>query len=275
MEITQTTHDSTESVILKTKDSVPTFRSRQWAFTLNNYTEDEITQITQISGVKVIFGKEVGEQGTPHLQGYIEFSNAKTLTAVKKYLNLNRVHLEPSYKNRHANINYCSKGEIVRNDFGVVYRGNDLPKPSELYDWQLELLSILEKKPDDRIVYWYYEPIGNSGKSKFGKYLTFHNKNITLTTATKSADILTCVDERYNTYIFDFPRTLGMDYCPYNAIEQVKNGFITDSKLKKQSRVIMFDPPHIMCFSNCLPDKTKLSADRWRIFNIYTKTWEC
>ena len=115
----------------------------------------------------------------------------------------------------------------------IPYTGEDLPKLEDLYEWQQDLLARIQTKPDDRHVYWYYEPTGTMGKTKFGKYLTYHHKKVRMITATKSADILTCVHMRYNTYILDFPRTLGPEFCPFAAIEQVKNGFITDSKLKK------------------------------------------
>lgn len=272
MEITQ---DYTAAVILKTA----AVRSRKWSFTLNNFTHAELTQITQgYDFCKIVFGREIGDSGTPHLQGYLEMSNAKTMTALKKLLDIDRIHLEPSFKCRTANVRYCIKGgDVIRNDFGVIYTGADLPKPDELYDWQRSILSLLNSAPDDRSIYWYYEPIGNSGKSKFGKYLAFHFPNVCLTTATKSNDILTAVADTYTAYVLDFPRTINedKDYTPYKAIEQLKNGFITDSKLKKESRRIMFNPPHVIIFSNSPPEKSKLSLDRWKIYNIYTNTWEC
>lgn len=280
----QMEQQGTGSVILKNEEPVLSvvklnteekFKSRNWSITLNNYTEQELEQLNGTNLGKIIIGKEVGENGTPHLQMYIQLKSPRTLSGLKKALKIPRAHLEPTYKNQFANVKYCSKEEnVVRNDFGFLYTGLDLPKPSDLYDWQLIIVNILKTKPDDRTVYWFYEPNGNSGKSKFGKYLCYHNSNVCLLTATKSADILTACSETYNTYIFDFPRTLGTDYCPYTAIEQVKNGFITDSKLKKQARVLMFDPPHIICFSNYPPEKSKLSRDRWATYNIYLNKWE-
>lgn len=275
----QMAQQNTDAVILKNRasdlntDAEQKFRSRNWSFTLNNYTEKHVEKIMAQNIGKIIVGKETGNSGTKHLQGYLELTNPRTLTGLKKALEINEIHLEPSYKNRHANMNYCLKdNDILRNDFGLIYTGQDLPKLDDLYDWQKLILSIIDKPPDDRYVYWFYEPVGNSGKSKFGKYLAFHHK-VSLLTATKSADILTAVDDKFTTYVLDFPRHMEQ-YFPYNAMEQLKNGFITDSKLKKSARTVMFNPPHVICFSNTLPDTTKLSRDRWQIYNIYLNQWE-
>lgn len=60
--------------------------SKHWVFTHNNYTEADYHFITHTPCEYVVVGKEVGERGTPHLQGYICFVNRKRLTGVKKIL---------------------------------------------------------------------------------------------------------------------------------------------------------------------------------------------
>ena len=84
-------------------------RARNWCFTLNNWTETEYEAIKEINSTYIIIGKEVGDEGTPHLQGYIELDNAMTMSALKK--KMPRAHLEISKGNAEHNTKYCSKGK--------------------------------------------------------------------------------------------------------------------------------------------------------------------
>lgn len=83
--------------------------SKHWCFTLNNYTEVDYAQLLGAPHDYVVIGKEVGENGTPHLQGYIIFVNRKRLSGCKK---INpRAHWEMKSKNstvREA-AEYCKK----------------------------------------------------------------------------------------------------------------------------------------------------------------------
>lgn len=56
----------------------------------------------------IIFGEEVGEQGTKHLQGYIEFSTKRKMGGVKHILT-ERAHVEPRQGPQQAAIEYCKK----------------------------------------------------------------------------------------------------------------------------------------------------------------------
>lgn len=82
-------------------------RSRSWCWTLNNYTEDERDSARTLDSVYTVFGYERGEEGTPHLQGFSQFKNGKTLAAVKKLLP--RAHWETRRGTIDQAVDYCKK----------------------------------------------------------------------------------------------------------------------------------------------------------------------
>lgn len=91
-------------------------RSRAWCFTLNNYTQEEYQQLTTLKdGIcYTIVGKEAGEQGTPHLQGYLECTNRISMRALKTRIGLNGIHLEARRGTQAQAITYCKKeGDFV------------------------------------------------------------------------------------------------------------------------------------------------------------------
>lgn len=97
-------------------------QSLHWCFTLNNYDETELDSIRQsLSKEEIryaIFGKEVGENGTPHLQGYVSFKTRKRLKPVKKVVG-ERAHVEVAKGNESQNRTYCSKADPEPEEFGI------------------------------------------------------------------------------------------------------------------------------------------------------------
>lgn len=85
-------------------------KKRNYCFTLNNYTEEEVHNITLSPDIKYIcWGFERGALGTPHMQGYVELRKACRINAVKRILNCDRVHLEARLGNQKQAIDYCKK----------------------------------------------------------------------------------------------------------------------------------------------------------------------
>lgn len=82
-------------------------RSRAWCFTINNYTQDDLDDCEEIDCKYIIYGKEKGSQGTPHLQGYVYFKSARTMKSVSKWIK--RAHLEPAKGSASQNKEYCTK----------------------------------------------------------------------------------------------------------------------------------------------------------------------
>lgn len=97
-------------------------RQSSWCFTLNNYTEDEYTQVLETlkEAKYYIIGKEVGDGGTPHLQGFVVFQRRYYFNVVRDKLGC-RFHVEGARGTAQQNRRYCSKG-------GNFVEGGTIPK---------------------------------------------------------------------------------------------------------------------------------------------------
>lgn len=88
-------------------------RKRCWCFTINNYTEVDVSRLTlECANAKyLVYGFEVGELNkVPHIQGYVQFENPRTRNGlVKRWLQ--RAHFDESKEcnARRARL-YCLKG---------------------------------------------------------------------------------------------------------------------------------------------------------------------
>lgn len=137
-------------------------------------------------------------------------------------------------------------------------------------DYQKDILNILDTEPDKRKIYWYYDYIGNIGKSYLTKYLSINDDTFMINTG-KKADILYSYNGERN-IIFDLSRDMeDKDYI-YEVMEILKNGQYLSTKYNSEQR--LYQTPHIIVFSNYTPDTNKLSKDRWEIKDItdYSKT---
>lgn len=87
-------------------------RTRYWCWTLNNYTQEECDHIRNLQhhdNVRYItYGIEVGEGGTPHLQGFIYLFRHQKFPYLKNLLG-QRVHLEAMRGQPGEAISYCHK----------------------------------------------------------------------------------------------------------------------------------------------------------------------
>lgn len=98
---------------------------KNWCFTLNNPTDEDIERISSLQEGQdavqyVLFGNEVGDSGTPHLQGFISLTMRKRFTFVKLLLG-GDPHVE-ACRNVCASIEYCKKDGDFKSfgDLGVT-----------------------------------------------------------------------------------------------------------------------------------------------------------
>lgn len=104
------------------------FRSRAWLFVVNNWRDSDLADIVALAEDSryLICGFEVGEEtGTPHLQCYVYFDDAKTLKRMNCYVS--RAHFERATGTPQQNKVYCSKPE-TKPDPEDIYEEGDLPQ---------------------------------------------------------------------------------------------------------------------------------------------------
>lgn len=90
---------------------------KHWCFTINNWTAEELDQIveglTRDDGVQIweylVVGREEGENGTPHLQGYGILKTKLRLRNVKLLPGFARAHLESARGTPKQASDYCKK----------------------------------------------------------------------------------------------------------------------------------------------------------------------
>lgn len=89
--------------------ATPEIRARGWCFTINNPQEPDDQDIEHLvrKAQYVCYGKELGEENTPHYQGYIYFTNPRKFPQVKAILR--RAHIEKQKGNCYQAITYCQK----------------------------------------------------------------------------------------------------------------------------------------------------------------------
>jgi len=122
-------------------------RNRNFCFTWNNYNDESKLFLATVSCKYVAYSEEVAPTtGTKHLQGYISFTNPKTLSQARSVLT--GCHVETMLGSLSQNESYCSKsGELIERGEKPV--SNDNKGRAEKLRWQNARSLAKEGKLDD------------------------------------------------------------------------------------------------------------------------------
>lgn len=86
--------------------------SARWCFTVNNPGEYR-PHFDGAAMHYLVFQLERGENGTPHIQGYVRLRRARNMAAVKNILVCQEAHLEIAQGTEQQNADYCKKPERI------------------------------------------------------------------------------------------------------------------------------------------------------------------
>jgi hypothetical protein len=115
-------------------------KSRTYVFTLNNYNDENEQTIQNIACKYLIYGREIAPStGTPHLQGYVKFDNAKYFNATKNIFP-KETHIEIAKGTLEQNIKYTSKdGNIFEKGTRTLSTSDQAQQQAELFKKAREL----------------------------------------------------------------------------------------------------------------------------------------
>lgn len=246
--------------------------AKRWCFTWNNYPDDWQDMLKDREGLLdgYIAGREKGSQGTPHIQGWVEFPKKNRWTALKLP---KQIHWEVARGSDADNYKYCTKdGDFVTYGTGTTAKPYVYMLEMDLSPWQQRLVNILIEPINRRKVYWVWEPMGKAGKTTLQKWFICRNKN-TIVLSGKAADMKNCVLQYLTlnkrpprTVMINIPRSLENKYVSYTGLEEIKDMLFYSGKY--EGGMVNEEPPHMVIFANTRPDTFELSGDRWNIIRI-------
>lgn len=131
-------------------------RGKRWVFTLNNYVDEDVERL-RIFGESddcgyLVYGREVGVGGTPHLQGFVLFVDRKRFIQVQAVLG-RRCHIESARGTNQQAREYCVKdGEFVEfGTFPAVSQGRR-SDVDQFVDWCRGFFDDRGEPPSERLI---------------------------------------------------------------------------------------------------------------------------
>lgn len=168
---------------------------------------------------------------------------------------------------------------------GILQLYNMRPEPELTvcdrpnFPWHRDLLQELESSTRGplRLIRWYYDPVGGTGKSWLIKYLEDNYRDPILWTALsglenarETANLL--VNARSQGWtgfgvLIDLSRAFEFGKVLYSILESLKNGRLSSTKYQG-ARLRLDGEPWLIVMSNFWPQVGNMSMDRWDIREI-------
>lgn len=248
--------------------------AKNWTMRWSHYPEDWKEEVIPKFHGQGCLGYVIGAEicpttGTPHLQGYAQFKNKIRWSAF--HLPLIGIEWQAARCNRQTNMDYCSKeGKFV--SWGTCEVEEQYTVDITLYDWEKDIVKLLDSDPDNRKLYWFWEAAGNRGKTTFQKWIFLNYKDVVVLSG-KASDmkngIMNYKDKNKKTpkiVLINIPQCTNMEHVSWAGLEEIKDMFFFSGKY--EGGMVCGKSPHMLIFSNDEPPREKMSQDRWVVRNI-------
>lgn len=234
------------------------------------------------------FQREVGDSGFDHWQVRGKLFKKRNIGVCIKQFGEKLWHARwsPTCNSVHnaKSFNYMMKDD-TRKDGPWTSKDPELEDPPVLtrqlrtmyehweltgkYPWQVDLEEII-KRLEDRKITCVVCTEGDNGKSTFAEHLEYIRVAYEIPPMTCMEDIMQCCMgiAAQKCYLVDMPRAMKKDKLAgfYAGLEALKNGVMYDKRYAFKKRRI--DRPQIVVFTNCMPDRSLLTENRWDIYHI-------
>lgn len=127
-------------------------RSRLFYFTINNWQTlengviEHLVNSMRTKAKYYVWGEEKGENGTPHLQGFVWFKNQLVFNTVKAIFRESGAHIGTCNGTAHENMLYCKKGEQPKAEWELQKsNGPTYGKNAKITEWGVPPVSAAEK----------------------------------------------------------------------------------------------------------------------------------
>lgn len=130
-------------------------QAKRWVFTINNYTDSHVSLLDALGSDEsisqyLIYGRETGASGTPHLQGFVYFKVPARFARAKRLLGGDCVHLEKARGTPGQAATYCQKeGDYIEHGSCPQQQGkrSDL---DQVLEWLDSFIESNNRAPTER-----------------------------------------------------------------------------------------------------------------------------
>ena len=243
--------------------------AKRWTLRWSNYPDNWKDIIVPEFQSHECKGYMLGEElcpttGTPHIQGYAEFKEKIRWSCFKALPK--GIEWQAAKGNLKSNVKYCSKDQKFIS-MGTCKMKEPYKVEITFYPWEEEAVSVLNTKPNDRDIHWYWEAKGCAGKTTFQKWV-FTNYEGVVVLSGKASDMKNGVlkyiedkEEYPKIVLINIPRAQNPNHLSWTGVEEIKDMFFFSPKY--EGGMVCGPNPHVLLFSNEEPPMDKLSKDRW------------